>query len=73
VKTYLDEHKVDTIHKAANLADDYSLTHRKVFLRSDSTQKDINRYENVLPPVRHNHDASELPRRQSAPICYYCK
>ena len=79
MKTYLDEQKVDTLQRAATLADDYTLTHRKVFLGSDNIQKGTNRSgrnENSLPPARYNlrsHDNSELSRRQSGPTCYYCK
>ena len=57
VKTYLDEQKVDTLQRAATLADDYTLTHCKVFLGSDNTQKGTNRsgrYGNSLPPARYN-------------------
>ena len=35
VKTYLDENKVETLHRAATLADNYTLTHQKVFINSD--------------------------------------
>ena len=31
IKTYIDEQKVTTLHQAAVLADDYSLTHRNAF------------------------------------------
>ena len=33
VKTYLDENKA--LHRAATLADNYTLTHQKVFVNSD--------------------------------------
>ena len=36
VKMYLDEQKADALHQAAVLADDYSLTHKNTFLRSES-------------------------------------
>ena len=35
VKTYLDKNKVGTLHRAAMLADIYTLTHQKVFVNSD--------------------------------------
>ena len=35
VKTYLDENKVETLHQAATLADNYTLTHQKNFINSD--------------------------------------
>ena len=31
VKTYLDEHKVESLQRGATLADDYTLTHKRVF------------------------------------------
>ena len=61
--------------RAATFADDYSLTHRKVFLRDDA-QKGIPRSQNMLPPAKHNlqnSDISDSSRRQSVPTCYYCK
>ena len=79
VKTYLDEQKVETLQRAATLADDYSLTHRKVFLKSDPTPKGLTktgRNENSLPPVRYNlrsSETSELLRLSVVPTCYYCK
>ena len=36
VKTHLDKQKVDTLQRAATLADDYSLTHHKVFSRDNA-------------------------------------
>lgn len=35
LKTYLDEWKVDNLHQAAVLADDYSLTHKGTFTKSE--------------------------------------
>ena len=37
VKTYLDENKVETLHHAATLADNYTLTHQTFFGRSDTS------------------------------------
>ena len=39
VKTYLDKNKVETLHRAATLADNYTLTHQKVFINSDPHYK----------------------------------
>ena len=39
VKTYLDESIVETIHRAAMLANNYTLTHQKVLVNSDSQCK----------------------------------
>ena len=36
VKTYLDEKKVETLHRAATLADNYTL---KIFINSDPQSK----------------------------------
>lgn len=76
VKTYLDEQKVDTLQRAATLADDYSLTHRKVFSGPDNAPKGTPRSGHSAPPVRYNlrsHDNSDSSRQQSTPTCYYCK
>ena len=78
MKTYLDEQKVETLQRAATLADDYFLTHRKVFQKGDTSPKGIKpgRNENLLPPVRYNfrsNDTSESSRRSTVPTCYYCK
>ena len=37
IKTYIDEQKASTLHQAAVLADDYSLTHRNAFAPADSS------------------------------------
>ena len=35
VKTYLDERKVENLHQAAIMVDDYSLTHKSTFVKED--------------------------------------
>ena len=39
VKTYLDKNKVETLSSAATLADNYTLTHQKVFVNSHPSAK----------------------------------
>ena len=46
VKTYLDEHKAETLQQAATLADDYTLTYQRVFL---SQKLWINKFVYHLP------------------------
>ena len=36
IKTYLDERKVENLNQAAVLVDDYSLTHKGTFSKSDT-------------------------------------
>ena len=36
IKTYVDEQKATTLYQAAVLADDYSLTHKSTFCKSDT-------------------------------------
>ena len=33
IKTYIDEQKIENLHQAATLADDYALTHKSLFGR----------------------------------------
>ena len=83
VKSYLDENKVETLHRAATLADNYTLTHQKVFGRSETLLQSGQR-----PPARGNrynlrtndkgqNDSMEQRRRnhssQSAPVYHCCK
>ena len=56
MKTYLDKQKVDTLQRAATLADDFSLIHCKVLSRVN-TQKGTSKSgcnESGLPPTRYN-------------------
>ena len=50
IKTYIDEQKATTLHQAAILADDYSLTHRSAFLLSDNNNSCGNRDDKSIPP-----------------------
>ena len=83
VKIYLDENKVETLHCAATLADNYTLTHQTFFGRTDTSvqigQRQLaagNQY-NLRNNDRWQNDSMEQCRRihnlQSAPICHYCK
>ena len=49
IKTYIDEQKATTLHQAAILADDYSLTYRSAFLPSDNSNSSGNRDDKSIP------------------------
>ena len=54
IKTYLSEQKVDTLDNAAWLADDYSLTHKVIFVskpHSQSILQTINSFNRMVIPV----------------------
>ena len=55
VKTYLDENKVETIHRAATLADNYTLTHQKVYVNPD-------------PPVQSGQKPPGAVRSANLPV-----
>ena len=86
VKSFLDEKEVETLEKAARLADDYTLTHKVSFVSKANPRKSF------YPPSGHkpspslqsgnsNHNApkSKPPGENkghnplSQPICNYCK
>ena len=52
LKTYLDERKVDNLNEAAILADDYSLTHKSTFSKSDSANP-AGRQQPSIPSQTH--------------------
>ena len=83
IKTYLDERKADNLAQAAALADDYSLTHKSTFSKSDTEssggrpnpsgrqphmQGPRFRYGNADDPTQMDHDCQKLPR-SSVPVC----
>jgi len=85
LKTYLDERKVENLHQAAVMVDDYSLTHKNTFVKEDknlATPKGS--HSNGLPPTITGHGSgrslqssdSHLPggrHRPNVPTCYYCQ
>ena len=58
IKAYLNENKVQNLHWAATLADDYTLTHQKVFVDSDSplqtAQRPVGAVRGANLPVASN-------------------
>ena len=88
VEMYLDEQKADALHQAAVLADDYSLTHKNTFLRSESqelsmvtsggnSKREENRQLSLATRVRNGAQGRGRPdnsqRTVGGPVCYYCK
>ena len=88
VKMYLDEQKADALHQAAVLADDYSLTHKNTFLRSElqpssmvtsegNSKREENRQLTLSTRVRNGAQGRGRPdnsqRAVGGPVCYYCK
>ena len=76
VKSFLDEKEVETLEKAARLADDYTLTHKVSFVSKANPRKPFyplsgNSSQNASKPKppRENKDHNPL----SQPICNYCK
>ena len=88
VKMYLDEQKADALHQAAVLADNYSLTHKNTFLRSElqpssmvtsegNSKREENRQLPLSTRVRNGAQGRGRPdnsqRAVGGPVCYYCK
>ena len=83
IKTYIDEQKVDSLQRAAVLADDYSLTHHGSFATSGgsqnkSTPNDANHrkfHNDDFQATGKGEDFQRGLRRSTpgGPICNYCK
>jgi len=86
VKTYLDERKVESLHQAAVLMDDYSLTHKSTFVKEEKDPVGLKgSRSNVLPPATTGHGSGKNSRltsdphpsggrhRPGVPTCYYCR
>ena len=86
VKSFLDEKEVETLEKAARLADDYTLTHKVSFVSKANPRKpfyppsghkpspslqSVNSYQNVPKPKPPGENKGHNPLSQ--PICNYCK
>jgi len=67
VKMYLDEQKVDSLHQAVILADEYCSTHksslRRVKLRVHHTQKESSQIDHSLTDYFHEARVDQLERR----------
>ena len=88
VKMYLDEQKVASLHQAAVLADDYSLTHKTTFpsksekagdrlSTSDHKNSETGGYSPPTTRSRgHGQVRSNVENSRvstGGPVCYYCK
>ena len=86
VKSFLDEKEVETLEKAARLADDYTLTHKVSFVSKANLRKPFypsagHKPSPSLPSGNSNQNAPkpEPPGENkghnplSQPICNYCK
>ena len=86
VKSFLDEKEVETVEKAARLADDYTLTHKVSFVSKANPRKpfyppsghkpspslqSVNSYQNAPKPKPPGENKGHNPLSQ--PICNYCK
>ena len=86
VKSFLDEKEVETLEKAARLADDYTLTHKVSFVSKVNPRKPFyppsghkpssslqsgNSNQNAPKPKPHGKNKGHNPLSQ--PICNYCK
>ena len=86
VKSFLDEKEVETLEKAARLADDYTLTHKVSFVSKTNPRKPFyptsghkpspslqsgNSSQNVPKPKPPGENKGHNPLSQ--PICNYCK
>ena len=86
VKSFLDEKEVETLEKAARLADDYTLTHKVSFVSKANPRKPFyptsghkpspslqsgNSSQNVPKPKPPGENKGHNPLSQ--PICNYCK
>ena len=86
VKSFLDEKEVETLEKAARLADDYTLTHKVSFVSKANPRKPFyppsghkpspsfqsgNSNQNVPKPKPLGENKGHNPLSQ--PICNYCK
>ena len=86
VKSFLDEKEVETLEKAARLADDYTLTHKVSFVSKANPRKPFyppsghkpspslqsgNSSQNVPKPKPPCENKGHNPLSQ--PICNYCK
>ena len=86
VKSFLDEKEVETLEKAARLADDYTLTHKVSFVSKANPRKPFYSFPGHKPsPSLHSGNSNQnAPKPKppgenkghnplSQPICNYCK
>ena len=86
VKSFLDEKEVETLEKAARLADDYTLTHKVSFVGKANPRKPFypTSGHKPSPSLQSGNSSQNLPKPKhpgenkghnplSQPICNYCK
>lgn len=74
VVTYLNEQKVESLSKAAVMAEEFSLTHKTVFAGHvvSKTQSDARKTQSVRStPVTHADVVSRSPPQTNL-SCFYC-
>ena len=86
VKSFLDEKEVETLEKAARLADDYTLTHKVSFVSKANPRKQFypssghkpspslpSGYSSQIAPKPKPPSENKGHNPLSQPICNYCK
>ena len=79
VKTYIEEQKTATLRQAAVQSDDYSLTHKTSFEKTnyhsgDKTREQDEANTNLgFPSFSSPNPDRRLTRLPSGPTCFYCK
>ena len=86
VKSFLDEKEVETLEKAARLADDYTLTHKVSFVSKANHRKPFypSSSHKPSPSLQSGNSNQNAPKSKppgenkghnplSQPICNYCK
>ena len=86
VKSFLDEKEVETLEKAARLADDYTLTHKVSFVSKANPRKPFypTSGHKPSPSLQSGNSSQNVPKPKppgenkghktlSQPICNYCK
>ena len=63
VKTYLDEHKTETLEEAAVLADEFSLTHKLSITKQGMSYKPVDYKSKINPDARQTYSMPPTPAR----------
>ena len=59
IKTHLDERKVDNLHQAATMADDYALTHKLSFVKEGMENTGFDKNRLILNTPANFYDPSK--------------
>ena len=81
IKTYLDERNAESLHQAAVLAEDYSLTHKGTFSKDSQSgagsKGNHNGAASGTTSGKSSNDTRQLDGLRSSkynvPVCFYCK